>query len=64
LPCVGFLDAATRPIASWLRRKGIGGDQPDKATFMGKPFSAAMVHEHLLEKLPDGKKPEPLRKAV
>lgn len=40
------------------------GDMPDKATFIGKPFSAAMVHEHLREKLPDGKKPEPLRKTV
>jgi len=40
------------------------GDMPEKATFIGKPFSAALVHEHLREKLPDGKKPEPLRKAV
>jgi CheY-like chemotaxis protein len=40
------------------------GDMPDKATFLGKPFNTRMVHEHLREKLPDGKKPEPLKKAV
>jgi hypothetical protein len=37
---------------------------PEKATFIGKPFSAAIVHEHLRAKLPDGKKPEPLKTAV
>jgi CheY-like chemotaxis protein len=40
------------------------GDMPDKATFIGKPFNARMVHDHLREKLPDGKKPEPLKHAV
>lgn len=38
------------------------GDLPEKATFIGKPFSAQLVHDHLREKLPDGKKPEPLKK--
>jgi len=37
------------------------GDMPDKATFISKPFSAQVVHEHLREKLPDGKQPDPLR---
>jgi CheY-like chemotaxis protein len=37
-------------------------DLPEKATFIAKPFSAALVHEHLRAKLPDGKKPEPLKK--
>jgi hypothetical protein len=37
---------------------------PEKATFIGKPFSASIVHEHLRAKLPDGKKPEPLKTAV
>jgi CheY-like chemotaxis protein len=37
------------------------GDMPEKATFIGKPFSARLVHDHLREKLPDGKKPEPLK---
>lgn len=40
------------------------GDMPDKATFIPKPFSEQMVLEHLAEKLPDGKKPEPLKQAV
>lgn len=40
------------------------GDMPEKATFLGKPFNARMAHDHLREKLPDGKKPEPLKKAV
>ncbi|MBW6533175.1 response regulator [Sphingomonas sp. RRHST34] len=40
------------------------GDMPENATFLGKPFSARMVHEHLRERLPDGKKPEPLKQAV
>lgn len=40
------------------------GDMPDNATFLGKPFSARMVHDHLRERLPDGKKPEPLKTAV
>lgn len=40
------------------------GDMPDRATFLGKPFSAQMVHSHLRKTLPDGKKPEPLLRAV
>lgn len=37
------------------------GDMPDKATFISKPFSAALVREHLREKLSDEQKPEPLK---
>ncbi len=37
------------------------GNMPDKATFISKPFSAAVVREHLRETLPEGKQPEPLR---
>ena len=40
------------------------GDMPDKATFIGKPFSSEMVHDHLRDKLPDSKKPEPLKRKV
>mgnify|MGYP000002790868 CR=1 FL=1 len=40
------------------------GDMPENATFLGKPFNARMVHDHLRERLPDGKKPEPLKHAV
>lgn len=40
------------------------GDMPEKATFISKPFSAELVLAHLREKLPDGKKPEPLKQAV
>lgn len=40
------------------------GDMPDKATFVSKPFTAQMIHNHLRKTLPDGKKPEPLKTAV
>ncbi len=36
-------------------------DMPHGARFIGKPFTADMVHDHLKEILPDGQKPEPLR---
>jgi DNA-binding NtrC family response regulator len=39
------------------------GDMPDKATFLNKPFNNQSVMEHLRDKLPDGKKPEPLKRA-
>ena len=39
-------------------------DMPEKASFIAKPFSERIVFEHLAERLPDGKKPEPLRRAV
>ncbi|WP_395331907.1 hypothetical protein WBP06_03530 [Novosphingobium sp. BL-8H] len=40
------------------------GEMPEKATFTAKPFSVEIVRSHLREKLPDGKKPEPLKQAV
>ncbi|WP_010219648.1 response regulator [Sphingomonas sp. PAMC 26621] len=40
------------------------GDMPDKPTFIGKPFNQRFVHDHLSEKLPEEKKPEPLKHAV
>lgn len=36
-------------------------DLPEGACFIGKPFTAEMVHDHLKDILPDGRKPEPLR---
>ena len=39
-------------------------DMPEKATFIGKPFNQQMVHKHLRDKLPHGKQPEPLKRAV
>lgn len=39
-------------------------DMPGKATFLSKPFTATMVHKHLRNTLPDGKKPDPLKTAV
>ena len=36
------------------------GSMPDKARFIGKPFSAELVRNHLREILPDGQKPQPL----
>lgn len=47
-------------VASGRIRPG-AGDMPEKATSIGKPFSAQFVHDHLREKLPDRKKPEPLK---
>lgn len=40
------------------------GDMPDKATFIRKPFSAAMVYHHLQAKLPDDGLPEPLKHVI
>lgn len=37
------------------------GDMPEGARFIGKPFTADMVHDHLQEILPDGRKPAPFR---
>lgn len=37
------------------------GDMPDGACFIGKPFTAGLVHDHLRQILPDGQKPEPLK---
>jgi DNA-binding NtrC family response regulator len=46
------------------RITAVAGDLPDKATFLRKPFNKRMVHDHLRDILPDGKKPEPLKQAV
>ena len=37
------------------------GDLPDGARFLGKPFSAKIITDHLKEILPERQKPEPLR---
>lgn len=34
---------------------------PEGARFIGKPFTAELVQDHLKEILPDGRKPAPLR---
>lgn len=47
-------------VASGEARPG-AGDMPDGARFVAKPFSTSMIHDHLVEILPDGQKPEPLR---
>lgn len=39
-------------------------DLPGKASFIPKPFSERVVLDHLAEKLPDGKKPLKLKRAV
>ena len=43
------------------RRYPAAGELPEGACFVGKPFSAEMVHGHLQEILPDDRKPELLR---
>ena len=40
------------------------GDMPDGAIFVGKPFSAEVVHGRVHELLPDGKKPDMLLRMV
>ena len=40
------------------------GDMPDDAAFISKPFTADVVREHLLQILPEGRRPEPLEKGV
>ena len=41
------------------------GEMPEGAIFISKPFSAHVVHARLHELLPEGQKPEPLkRKAI
>ena len=37
-------------------------DIPDGAIFVSKPFSSHVIYNHLQVILPDGKKPEPLKK--
>ncbi|SMQ85498.1 Response regulator receiver domain-containing protein [Devosia lucknowensis] len=37
-------------------------DLPDGAVFVRKPFSADVVYDHLQKVLPDGAKPEPLKR--
>jgi DNA-binding NtrC family response regulator len=37
------------------------GDMPEKASFLRKPFTMTMVHDHLRDTLPDGKRPEQLK---
>lgn len=46
------------------RMKPSEGDMPPEVTLISKPFSAAMIHDHFREILPDGKKPEPLKRAA
>lgn len=48
-------------VASGRVRPG-PDDMPAHARFIPKPFSADMVYEHLKEILPDGQKPEPLKR--
>ena len=39
-------------------------DMPDKASFISKPFDHDLVINHLRQKLPEGKKPKPLKTPV
>ncbi|MBP0618260.1 response regulator [Jiella mangrovi] len=54
-PHIGIL------IASGQAKPG-PDDLPNGARFIQKPFSADVVHQHLQDILPDGKKPKPLKK--
>ncbi|AQR60348.1 response regulator [Brevundimonas sp. LM2] len=51
-------------VVSSGRLSPADGDLPPKAAFISKPFSADIVHSELRRLLPDGKRPEPLAKAV
>ncbi|RYG95487.1 MAG: response regulator [Alphaproteobacteria bacterium] len=48
-------------VASGQAKPG-PADMPDNAVFIGKPFSAEVVYAHLHKILPDGQKPEPLKR--
>ncbi|MBN8808253.1 MAG: response regulator [Sphingomonas sp.] len=48
-------------VASGNVRPG-EGDLPEGAEFIAKPFNAEVVHSRLAEILPDGQKPEPLKR--
>lgn len=50
-------------VASGHAKPGPGA-MLQKARFIGRPFIAELVHAHLHEILPDGKKPAPLRGAA
>ena len=43
------------------RRTPASGEMPEQAIFIGKPFSAEVVHERLQQLLPEDAKPAPLR---
>lgn len=47
-------------VASGTKRPG-PDELPEGATFIGKPFSAETVHEHLCKVLPQERRPELLR---
>ncbi len=47
-------------VASGLARPG-PNDLPDGAHFIGKPFSAHVVHQHLRDRIPEQDKPAPLK---
>ncbi|WP_375276208.1 response regulator [Methylorubrum thiocyanatum] len=47
-------------VASGTRRPG-PDELPEGATFIGKPFGAETVHEHLCKVLPHERRPAPLR---
>ncbi|MDP4027282.1 response regulator [Methylobacterium sp. NEAU 140] len=47
-------------VASGTMRPG-PADLPEGATFIAKPFSAEVVHDHLCELLPRRRQPAPLR---
>lgn len=51
-------------VVSSGRVKPEPGQMPDGATFIAKPFSAQLVADHLQRILPDGKKPEPLKRGT
>ena len=50
-------------VASGRRRPG-PEDLPPGATFIGKPFSAELVHHHVHKVVPEHRKPESLRQAT
>lgn len=56
-PEIGILVASGGSMPS-------AGDMPDGAEFISKPFTAEVVHEHLLKILPEGRRPEPLDKGA
>jgi DNA-binding NtrC family response regulator len=58
--------AARWPTITILVASGLITPEPDQlpdgAVFIQKPFGADVVHQHLRDLLPDGRKPEPIRR--
>lgn len=54
----------TRILVASGEQQPCPGELPAGAVFLSKPFSARIVYNRLQELLPEGQKPEPLKRGV